>query len=117
MSATKSLLPDIDLAKIRRFAEARVPARARHQVRLELEVSGRAVTVVECRAPWTPEVGPQWSRFPIARLRFSATTATWMLYWRDRNLVWHRYQRVDATPFVDPLLAEIEADPTHIFWD
>jgi hypothetical protein len=73
--ATKPLLPDIDLAKIRRFAEDQVPARARHQVRLELEVSGRGVTIVERRAPWSPEVGPDWSRCPIARLRFSAAAA------------------------------------------
>jgi hypothetical protein len=116
MSATKSLLPEIDLAKIRRYAEGRVPAHARHQVRIELEVSGGSVTIVECRAPWTPEVGPEWIRHPIARLRFGAATSTWMLYWRDRNLVWHRYKDVDATPFVGPLLAEIAADPFCIFW-
>jgi len=57
MSSTKSLLPEVDLAKIRRHVEGRVPAHARHQVRIELEVSGGAVTIVECRAPWTPEVG------------------------------------------------------------
>ena len=39
-----------------------------------------------------------------------------MLYWPDRNLVWHRYKDVDATPFVGPLLAEIAADAFGIFW-
>ena len=116
MPAPKSLLPEIDLARIRRYADGRVPARARHQVRIELDVSGRAVTIVECRAPWTPEIGPEWSRIPIARLRFSATTSTWTLFWCDPNRVWHRYERLGATAFVDPLLAEITADPTSVFW-
>ena len=102
MSATKSVLPEIDLAKIRRYAEGRVPAHLRHQVRVEIEVTGCAVTI--------------WTRFPIARLRFSPTASAWTLFWRDRNSAWHRYQRTEPAPFVDPLLAEIAADPTAIFW-
>ncbi len=35
MSATKSSLSEVDLAKIRRSAEGRVPAHARHQVRID----------------------------------------------------------------------------------
>lgn len=116
MPATKYVLPEIDLAKIRRYADGRVPAHLRHQVRVEIEVSGRSVTIVECRAPWTPEIGPEWTRFPIARLQFSPTASAWGLFWRDRNSAWHRYQRTGATSFVDPLLAEIAADPTSIFW-
>ncbi len=116
MPATKSRLPEIDLAKIRRYADGRVPARLRDQIRVEVEVKGCSVTIIECRAPWTPEIGPEWTRVPIARLKFSPTASVWRLFWRDRNLAWHRYQRIGATPFVDPLLAEIAADPTAIFW-
>ena len=77
---------------------------------------GLSVTILECRPPWTPEIGPQWTRFPIARLRHVQAHGVWMLYWRDRNLRWHRYDRIGPSPQVDPLLAEIEADPTSIFW-
>ena len=35
MAATKSSLSEVDLAKIRRSAEGRVPAHARHQVRID----------------------------------------------------------------------------------
>ncbi len=116
MPATKSVLPEIDLAKIRRYADGRVPVHLRNQIRVEVEVSGSAVTIVECRAPWTPEIGPDWTRFPIARLKFSPSASAWTLFWRDRNSAWHRYQRIGAMPFVDPLLDEIAADPTAIFW-
>jgi hypothetical protein len=57
-----------------------------------------------------------WTRFPIARLRHVAGHGVWMLYRRDRDLRWHRYDRIGPSPHVDPLLAEIEADPTSIFW-
>ena len=66
--------------------------------------------------PWTPAIGPKWTRFPIARLRYVAARGVWMLDWRDRSLRWHRYDRIDPSPHVDPLLAEIQADPTAIFW-
>ncbi len=93
-----------------------MPPRARHQVRLEVEVQGSTVTIVARRAPWRVDVGPEWNRFPIARLRYSPTHGAWTLFWRDQNLQWHRYDRISAAPHVGPLLAEIDADPTTIFW-
>jgi Protein of unknown function (DUF3024). len=109
-------LSEIDLAKIRRFAEGRVPPRARHQVRLELDVHGHAVTIVERRAPWSPTIGPEWTSIPIAQLRFNRLTRLWQLYWRGADLRWHRYDGLGPTGHVDPLLAEIDADPQARFW-
>jgi hypothetical protein len=40
----------------------------------------------------------------------------WSLYWRDRNLRFHEYDRVPATAGVEDLLAEVDRDPTAIFW-
>jgi len=28
----------------------------------------------------------EWTRFPIARLRYTKATRQWSLYWRDRHL-------------------------------
>jgi hypothetical protein len=78
-------MSDIDLAKIRRFAQGRVPPRARYQVRLEVDVRGHAVTIVERRAPWSPTVGPDWTSHAIAQLRFNRGTRLWSLYWRDAS--------------------------------
>ncbi len=49
---------ELDLARIRRFYAGRVPAAGAHQIRLDLDIDGVAVTLVERRAPWTPELGP-----------------------------------------------------------
>lgn len=116
MPSTKAVLPELDLARIRRYCAQRVPARVSDKIRIELDVSGRSVTILECRPPWNPDFGTEWTRFPIARLRHFEAQGVWVLYWRDSNLRWHIYRRIDPSPHVDPLLAEIEADPTCIFW-
>ena len=66
-----------------------VPARVRHQVRVEVDVAERHLTIVECRPPWRAGMGVEWTRFPIARLRYTKTTGVWSLYWRDRDLRFH----------------------------
>ena len=115
-NGTTDLVPDLDLARIRRYCAGRIPARVAQLVRLEIDIEGRSVTILECRLPWSSDMGPEWTRFPIARLRFVASRTEWRLYWRDGNLRFHRYLRIDSSRDVRALLAEIEADPTAIFW-
>ena len=109
-------MPDLDLARVQRWCAARVPEHARHQVRVEVETTPRHLTIVERRAPWREDYGPEWTSFPIARLRWTATTKTWTLYWRDRNLRFHHYDRIDPSTNIQTLLDEIDSDPTSIFW-
>lgn len=114
-----AVIPEIDLVRIRRWVDARnanLPERARGLVRYELDVTDRTVTILECRPPWQSDYGPEWTRFPVARLRYTKTRSEWLLYWRDRNLKFHKYDPVPPTPHVDRLIAEIESDPTAIFW-
>ena len=59
--------------------------------------TARHLTIVETRPPWREDVGPQWTRFPIARRRHTKTTGLWEIYWRDRNLRFHRYDRAEPT--------------------
>jgi hypothetical protein len=40
----------------------------------------------------------------------------WTLYWRDRNLRFHRYDQLPPAPGTGDLLTEIDRDPTAIFW-
>ena len=88
-----------------------MPQEARLQVRMECDVAPRHLTLIERRAPWREELGPQWSQLPIARLHYTQGTGLWTLYWRDRNLKFHRYERVPPTADIQILLAEVEADP------
>jgi hypothetical protein len=80
---------------------------ARHEVRLECEVTARHLTIVERRAPWCEEVGPEWTSLPIARLRYTKATTTWILYWRDRNLRFHAYAPLAPSAHLETLLRHL----------
>jgi len=88
------------------------------RVRVECDIAPKHLTLVERRAPWREDYGPEWSSVPIARLRYTAANKSWTLYWRDRNLRFHVYDVVTPSQSVEDLLAEINRDPnpTGIFW-
>ena len=110
------VLPGLDVAAVRHFCEQRVPPHALHQVRVELVPTRGAVTIVERRAPWREHYGPEWTSRGVARLRYTAKTGLWMLFWSDRNGRWHRYDLIDPTSELRALIAEVDQDPTCIFW-
>ncbi|KAA8946833.1 DUF3024 domain-containing protein [Mycobacterium sp.] len=93
-----------------------MPAEIRDEVRVEVDVAERHLTIVECRRSWRADAGAEWIRFPIAGLRYTKTTGMWSLYWRDRNLRFHAYDLVSPTAGVEELLVELDRDPTAIFW-
>jgi hypothetical protein len=93
-----------------------VPEHALHQVRVGCEVAPRHLTIIERRAPRREDFGPQLSSLPIARLRYTAANHAWTLYWRDRNLRFHACDLLAPSHRVEDLLAEIDRDPTGIFW-
>ena len=109
-------VPELDVARVQRWCAARVPEHARHQVHVECEIAPRHLTVIERRAPWREDFGPEWTSVPIARLRYTAGTQLWTLFWRDRNLRFHAYDSLAPSPNVEDLLAELDRDPTCIFW-
>ena len=109
-------LPELDVARVRRWCEQRVPEHVRDQVQVECDVGPRHLTIVECRPPWRKDMGAEGTRFPIARLRYAKAAGQWSLYWRDRNLRFHVYDRIKPSPHIDDLLQEIDRDPTAIFW-
>ncbi len=108
------VIPDLDLARIRAYCDARVPTRLRSEARVEVFVRGKSVTIFDCRPPWHPSL-TGWSRVPVAQLRFNPDTQKWTLFWADRNSRWHPYHLLDPGT-VSQLLAEIDEDPTAIFW-
>ncbi|GAA3138992.1 hypothetical protein GCM10020255_014970 [Rhodococcus baikonurensis] len=84
-------LPELDVARIVKYCASRVPEQYRHEIRVECDITPRHVTICECRPPWREDFGPEWTRFPIARLYYTKKTGLWTLYWRDRHLKFHRY--------------------------
>ena len=101
----------LDIARVQRWCAARVPEHARHQVRVECQIAPRHLTIVERRAPWREDLGPEWTSFPIARLRYTAADKTWTLYWRDRNLRFHIYDLLAPSNQVEDILNELDPTP------
>ena len=76
----------------------------------------RHLTICECRPPWCEDLGSDWTRFPIARLHYTKATGLWALYWRDRNLKYHRYQPLEPSPQIQDLLDYLDSGADPIFW-
>ncbi len=104
------VLPALDVARVQRWCAARVPEQARHQVRVECDEAPQHLTIIERRAPWPEDSAAEWTRHPIARLHYTSTTTSWSLYWCDRNLRFHPYDRAAPSPTVEELLSEIDRD-------
>lgn len=113
------MVPQFDLVRVQRWVDARnerIPDSARDLIRNDIDVTDRSITIVECRPPWNPDLGPEWTRSPVARLRYTRMSSEWSLYWIDRNSKSDEYHLIDPSTNVDVLLAEVDRDPTAIFW-
>ena len=105
------------IAAVEVYCESRIPEDLRDEIRLDVSRRGRSITISEARPPWDPDrMGLEWTRVRVAQLRYDPSSATWTLYCSDSGGRWWLYDGIGSTPSVDPLLAEIERDPTGIFW-
>jgi hypothetical protein len=109
-----TVLPELDVERVRRWCRERVPAEVKDEVRLEVTTRGKSVSIHECRPVWRGAPG-EWTRMPIAQLRYEGD-GTWTLYFGDRNGKWTMYANLDTNQHVHVILDEIGADPTAVFW-
>ena len=108
---------DIALRAVQGFCETRVPRHLRDQMRVEARRRGNSITIVERRPPWSPlRADQEWTTQRVAQLRYEASSGDWSLHCADRNGRWWPYHEIPPSRSIDPLLAEIDADPTGIFW-
>lgn len=111
-------LPAEDVTVVRDWVEAMnssMPPHISAQLRYELEIHRNALTLVECRAVDVADPGGDWFRVQFSRLRFTRSRG-WELYWSDRNSNFHVYEQAEPTLDVVELLAQIDDDPTGIFF-
>ena len=109
-----TVLPELDVEKVKRWCATRIPDRVKDEIRLEVTTRGKSVSIHECRPIWKGAPG-EWSRMPIAQLRYEGV-GTWTLYFGDRNDRWTMYLDLDPHQPVDVIINELETDPTCLFW-
>jgi hypothetical protein len=71
------------------YCVEKIPLDIRAQVRIEFQIRGDEVSLIECRAPWRGE--GEWTSMKVARFKKDHKTETWQLYWADRNDRWKPY--------------------------
>lgn len=100
---------------LRRYCRERIPLRLRGKVKIEYEIKGGAVTLVECRPRYEDPEG-QWTRTPFGQIRFDGSKKLWRLFCADRNERWHRYKSQEPNTSLEALLMAIELDDSGIFF-
>jgi hypothetical protein len=110
------MLPQADVARVRELCARRVPEHARDQVRVEVERGRQTISILECRPPWREDPEAEWTRMPVAKLRYVKTTGLWTLYYYRHTGRWERYPLRGPTRRIGELLDELESDPICIFW-
>lgn len=99
-------------AHVRAYCEQR----STDDYRIEHELRGSSITILERRPPWNPAYGSEWSSLKVAQLRYDDRAGRWRLYSHDSSDRWHPYELASPAPEVAPLLVAIEEDRTGIFW-
>ncbi len=47
-----TVLPELDVEKVKRWCRERVPAKFKDEVRLEVTTRGKSISIHECRPVW-----------------------------------------------------------------
>jgi hypothetical protein len=101
-------------AMLSTYCAERVPEGLRDEIVVKYRIRTTAITLYqERRALLDPA---RWNKLVIAQLRYNPDLNHWKLYCADRNSKWHRYDLAPPARSIEPLLAEIDQDPTGIFW-
>ena len=100
------------VAHVRAYCELR----STDDYRIEHELRGSSITILERRPPWNPAYGSEWSSLNVAQLRYDDTAQRWRLFSFGSDDRWHPYEPAPSVPEVAPLLVAIEEDRTGIFW-
>lgn len=112
-------LPEADVALVRQYCAQVSPAEHADEARVECVVTGSSITIVEANRLGA-ERDEDWLRVANARLDFDESSGLWVLFCFDPDEQPMRYDlwEPDFTvpTSVESILAEIEADPTDVFW-
>ena len=115
MTLSKADRRDIEVL-LTAYCDRRVPEHVRNQVNVDFRIRGQTVTLLERRPPLRVTGRKEWTEIVVAQFRRDSDSGQWRLYCADRNSRWHAYQGVRPTKTLSPLLAEVDRDPSGIFW-
>ena len=110
-----TLIHQLAIQLLTDFCAQRTPPDVRDHVRVEFVITGTKATIIE-RRPDFRDPGREWSERKVAVLEYDTKARTWALFAFNRNSQRMPYQRTAPTADLTSLIAEVESDPTHVFW-
>lgn len=112
------VLPETEHFRVERllsgFCAKRSPPHLRDQVRVGFRIRGTKVLLYEARPVFLKP--DEWVEVKAAQFEYSPATKRWTLYCFDRNSRRRPYYEADENQAFEYLLAEVNEDPTGIFW-
>ena len=118
-------IPELDLRRVEKtleeYCDKKVPRHVRDKLQLKFRKRGNQITLFEQRP--MPEFMMKSALNPgeplvsdVAKFVYLPKERVWCLKWADRNNRWHEYEGFELEKRFEDLLAEVDADPTAIFW-
>jgi len=94
---------------LRDYCARRTNPAIRKQLEIVYRVDGNYAYIAERRPDWMDSSIVR--DHDVAKFRFVVKSRTWHLYWRDRNLKWHRFEEYAPSRDLRPLLAVVDDEP------
>ena len=110
-------ISETDRALFEQWARTRVPAEHADKFRVEVRFRGNSAGIYSLEPPWKGDAAADWWEHRVAKLVQDPSTGRWKLFATDRNdrlLPYSDEFRLSSN--LPALLAEIDRDPTGIFW-
>ena len=111
-------LSEFDAQRVEKIFSAycamKVPHHISDRFMIEFELRGNEVKLFESRPD--PSENNRWTSHKIARFRKNIDENRWYLYYADRNERWRIYDPLPSDKDIEKMLAEVEKDPTGVFW-
>lgn len=100
--------------RLSEYCETRIRPEVRDRLRLNFRITDNEVVLFEERPRFLKP--KEWGEEPVAKFRYVKSRNVWRLYCQFSDLRWHEYRSLHEADDFETLLAEVDEDPTCIFW-
>jgi len=94
---------------------ARPPVAIRPELDLGYRIDGQSVQIFEIRPRWRGAPG-EMQELSVAKATYVRRHDHWRIFWRRRDLRWHRYPPAETAPTIDRVLEIVEEDAYACFF-
>ena len=91
-----------------------VPLDLRDKIRYVYRIDSHEVVISERRPRF--QRPSEWQDLEVAKFKYVKAANEWRLFCQFRDLKWRAYQPLPSAYTFEELFAEVQRDPTGIFW-